>query len=93
MIELAVQIKSLVCSFLFGIFFFLMVRGSFKLLFHKNIYLKLFFNILFIVFNTLIYFSVLLLINEGVVHIYFLLSILGGYLLTKKLYNKMMERN
>ena len=81
--ELKIQIYSLLFSFLYGILFFFLVNINYKYLYHKKIIIKIIINILFIINNVLIYFIIMKLINNGVLHIYFLFTILGGYLLTK----------
>ena len=83
--ELSIQIYSFIVSFLFGgCFYFLLdlfnkLTGKFKLV------LKIIFSFFFIIVMSLLYFLILLYVNNGVVHIYFLLSILVGYLFVYKI--------
>ena len=84
--ELNIQIYSFIYSFLFGgIFYFLLdllSRISCKV---KKI-IKVIFSVLFILLIAISYFLGLLFINNGVVHIYFLLSILVGYIFVYKVF-------
>ena len=86
--ELSIQIYSFIVSFLFGgCFYFLLdlfnkLTGKFKLV------LKILFSFFFIIVISLLYFLILLYVNNGVVHIYFLLSILVGYLFVYLLINR-----
>ena len=86
--ELLIQIKSILMSFGYGIVFFILVSVNYKFLYCKGLGLKIIINMLFILVNVIFYFMLLRLVNNGVVHIYFLLSILGGYLLAKLLGGK-----
>lgn len=86
--ELLIQIKSILMSFGYGIVFFIFVSVNYKFLYCKGLGLKIIINMLFILVNVIFYFMLLRLVNNGVVHIYFLFSILGGYLLAKLLGGK-----
>lgn len=87
--KLEIQLQSLVMSFLFGMFFSLIFNVFYKVIFKIKKYLRLIIAILFLLINTTLYFWLLVLINDGVVHVYFLISILLGFLVgnrkTKKL--------
>lgn len=87
---LGIQIKSLIFSFIFGcIFYFLLDlfnRFSKKL----KIVLKIFVSLIFVLLVSSVYFIVLLYVNNGVVHIYFLLSIMVGYLCVYFLYDRLL---
>lgn len=79
--SLLVQIETINYSFLFGIYF------SFILLLNYRLTKKLrrFYNILitfFVVFlNTILYFIILLKINNGIIHPYGIIAMLSGCLL------------
>lgn len=74
-----IQLLSLIFSFFYGIFFYLMYQLCYKILHNKKI--KVISNIIFVILNTLLYFYFLLKINNGIVHIYLLFSSLFGYIL------------
>lgn len=81
--ELNIQIYSFIYSFLFGIFL-----NNIYILFNKLIWktknvLKFIFSLGFMIVMTLSYFMGLLWINNGIVHIYFLLCLSLGMLFSK----------
>lgn len=87
--ELKLQIYSLLFSFAFGIFFnliMLIVNKLKKSL--KNSKITNLFLICIIVINSLVYFLILKTINEGIVHIYFIIMIIIGYFVSQKIVNK-----
>ncbi|MGN1000427.1 MAG: spore cortex biosynthesis protein YabQ [Bacilli bacterium] len=87
--KLEIQLQSLVMSFLFGMFFSLIFNIFYRRIFRIKKHLRLITTILFLLINTTLYFWLLVLVNDGIVHIYFLISILFGFLVgnrkTKKL--------
>lgn len=79
--SLDIQIKTISTSFFFGIYFAFIILLNYKLTYKlKKIY-NIIITFLVIFFNTLLYFLVLLDVNNGIVHIYGLLSMLSGCLL------------
>ena len=76
---LKIQIYSLVYSVIFGIVFYYMLKLLDKMKFKKHIMLKLIVSLLYVLLASGIYFWGLVLINNGYVHSYFLLSIGLGY--------------
>ena len=77
--ELKLQIMSLVFSFVFGIIFYICTNINYKFLFCKNKIFQIIITIIYVLDFSLLYFFLLKKINEGVFHIYFLLSIILGY--------------
>jgi len=86
---LSIQIYSLLFSFLYGIIFHILLEINYKFLYNDNLILKIIYTTIFIIFNTLLYFICIKKINNGIIHIYFLLSILAGYLVSKLLLKKL----
>lgn len=84
--ELNIQINSLIVSFIYGIFLFILLEINYKLIYSSNIFIKVVSSILFVSFNTLLYFIILMYINNGYIHLYFFLSMLVGYILCKAVY-------
>ena len=82
--ELSVQIYSFVSSFLFGCCFYFLLDIFNKIVSKLKLVLKIIFSFIFIMLMASLYFIVLLFVNNGVVHIYFLLSILVGYIFVYK---------
>ena len=75
---LEIQIKTLIFSFLFGIYFSYMIRINYKYIFSlKKIY-RILGTILLVSVNVLLYFIILLKINNGLIHIYSLFMIVFG---------------
>ena len=78
--KLDIQIYSFVSSFLFGCMLFFLLDIFNRLMCKVKVVLKIIFSFLFVMFLALVYFLMLLFINNGVVHVYFLLMILVGYI-------------
>ena len=89
---LKVQLFSLGVSFGYGLFFYLLLELNSKFIYSTNIFVRIIVSFLFILFNTLLYFLILMKINNGYVHFYFLLSILCGYYLCKLLYKRFVKK-
>ena len=92
MIDLNMQIKAILFSFLYGIFTAIMMNVNYKCLFHRNRVFKIFFNIIFILDMSLLYFFVLQFINYGYLHIYFLLVFILGFFLSFGLMKKVIRQ-
>ena len=82
--KLNVQIYSLVYSFFFGWCFYFLLDLFNKVVNKLNFVLKIILSFVFVILIASIYFLILLFINNGIVHIYFLLSILLGYFFAYK---------
>lgn len=79
MMNLKIQCIALSFSFLYGIIFYFLVKMNKKMLFNKNLVIKVESNFLFMLDVSLCYFLILKFINNGVLHIYFLFMFLFGY--------------
>lgn len=82
--NLELQIQSLIFSFLFGLFFALMFNLLYKYLFKGKNWFRLITNIIFVFFHTILYFSLLTIINDGRIHIYFILMLSLGFIIGNK---------
>lgn len=89
---LRIQIYSFVVSFLYGVFFYFLLEVNAKFIYSSYMVVKVLSSFLFILFNTLLYFLLLLKINNGYIHGYFFLCILVGYLLCKVIVKKVCKR-
>ena len=89
---LKVQIISLVVSFCYGIFFYLLLELNSRFLYSSNIMIKVICSFLFVMFHTLLYFLILMRINYGYIHFYFFLCIILGYILCKVVYKKIVKK-
>lgn len=85
---LKVQIISLVISFLYGIFFSFSLNLNYKLIYNDKKIIKILSSFLFIIFNSLLYFYILLKTNNGIIHIYLILSLILGYISEHFIHNK-----
>lgn len=85
--NLKVQIISLAFSFVFGIFYVLLLKISGRVLFSSKWYISMIGALIFNIFLSLIYFLLLNIINNGMLHVYFLFIFLlgcySGYLILK----------
>ena len=79
MMELKIQILSLIYSFFFGIFFAFSVNVHYKLLFSKKRWFQILMNFIFVLDMSLFYFLILKRINGGILHLYFYFSIFLGF--------------
>ena len=83
--KLNIQIYSFIYSFFFGCCFYFLLDLFNKLVSKLNIVFKVILSFVFVILMASIYFLISLFINNGIVHIYFLLSILIGYLFIYKI--------
>lgn len=81
MINLNVQIMTLIASFLYGVFFSILVNINYKYLYQKNIILRIIFTFLFVIVNVLLYFIIIKKINNAILHPYSFGMILVGFCL------------
>lgn len=92
MIELSIQIKSIIFSFLYGMFFSVLLNINYKYLYNTKKYIKILMNIIFIIDNVLLYFLILIKINNGIIHYYFVLSIFLGFITINKKLSKIYDK-
>ncbi len=94
--NLEIQIQSLISSFVYGLYLSLIYNIFYKYLYNKNIIINLISNLLFTIINVSSYFFILILINKGTIHIYFLISLISGFLIgnksTKKIRIKVVDK-
>ena len=85
---LKIQILSLLFSFGYGNLIFWLLELNYKLLYEGKIVYRIITSFLFVMFISLLYFIGLLKINNGILHIYFFISVLTGYLSSFVIYKK-----
>lgn len=83
--NLIVQLKSLAFSFFFGVCFYFIVKACSKFLYSNKKYENLISAFLVSIVSCLIFFIIIKKINNGVIHLYFILSIILGYFVSYKL--------
>lgn len=86
--ELSLQLQVLIVSFVYGILFSYLIKLQYKYLFNSELFYKIVITVLFVFDNCLLYFLILRAINNGIFHIYFLFSLILGYLFGNYLVNR-----
>ncbi len=90
--SLNIQIYSLIFSFVFGMLFSLLLKINYKFLFVNRGRIQIFSNFIFLLDISLLYFLGLKMINHGILHIYFLIVFLLGWLIGKKVLDKFCKK-
>ena len=90
--ELDVQIVSLGISLLYGMFFYILLEINARFLYSSSNFIKIVCSFLFVLFNSLLYFLILLFVNNGYVHGYFLICLGIGYILCKVIHKKILKK-
>lgn len=78
--SLNLQLKTILASLLFGIYFSFFISIIYKFLEHKNKLIKFLKTFIFIILNVYIYFLIIKKINNGIFHYYEILCIIVGVL-------------
>ena len=91
MISLEIQLKSIDFSFLYGVFFSILLNINYKFIYFSKGIKKIILNLFFVIDNTFLYFIILRYLNNGVLHTYFLLSIILGFFSVNKLTSKLLK--
>lgn len=79
MIALSIQFKSLLFSFFYGIIFSLLLTFNYKMIYHQFRFYRILVNLFFVIDNVLLYFIILRFLNNGVMHYYFFIALLLGF--------------
>lgn len=79
--SLILQIKTIIVSILFGIYFSFFLSINYKIIYHKKEIIKIFFTPILVLLNALLYFYLIQKINNGIFHIYEILCIIVGCIL------------
>ncbi len=89
---LKIQIYSLIVSFVYGMFFYIMINLNSKFIYMSFKYIKILSSLLFVLFMSLLYFILLLYVNNGYIHLYFFLCIIIGYIVCKAIMKIIVKR-
>ncbi len=81
MINLEIQIQSLLISFVYGMFIAFLYNYHYKFIYYKKKWLRFPFSLVFCLDATLLFFILMLKINYGLIHLYFILSAILGFIL------------
>ena len=90
--KLSIQIYWLFYSLFYGGIFYLLLDLFNKFTSMKKVYLKVILSWMFVTGMAILYFIGLLYINYGVLHIYFLLSIVCGYIVVYLILKRFTHR-
>lgn len=90
--NLKIQIFSLIFSFFYGILFSFLINVHYQFLFFKKKWVQIVVTILFLLDMALLYFLILRIINNGIIHIYFYLMIFLGFYLTFPVLKKIRKK-
>lgn len=85
MMSLKIQIYSLIYSFLFGLLFGWLLKINSKILFYSKRNIKILSNFLFLLDVSLLYFWGIKMINNGILHVYFLILFGVGWFTSRKI--------
>ena len=88
MMNLVTQFIILFFSFCFGVFLFFIFKINYKYLIIRRYKLRIFFYVSIFLFISILYFVILRFLNNGILHLYFLLLIIFGFLITYNFYKK-----
>jgi len=80
MIDLEIQIKLIIFSFIFGFFFSILIEILNKKICNCKNYVKLILSLLVIIIATYIYFEGIKIIGNAIFHIYSIISIIIGFI-------------
>lgn len=86
--SLDLQFKTIIFSFLFGIYLSIILGLNYKLIYHDKKLISFFSTFLIIIGSVILYFFLLQKINYGMLHLYGILFIIVGYLIEHFLHNK-----
>lgn len=83
-----VQVISFLVSFIYGIVFYLFARFNKAMLSNKNNVIKFLITLVFILDMVILYIYMMYKINFGLIHPYFVIVVLIGYVVMMLLYRK-----
>ena len=92
MMTLNIQIKLIIFSLIFGIFFALMIDLNHKYLYTNKKYFKTIFTFFFVLVNVFIYFLILQKINNGIIHIYSIICIILGFIIEQIIKKQVVKK-
>lgn len=82
--EVSIQIISLVVSFVFGVILYFLIKLNKSVLLNQKGIFNVIFNILFCINCSLVYLIIIKNINSGIINLYFIITILLGYVISNK---------
>lgn len=88
---LETQLQSFIFSFVFGFLFSYLVNLNYKYLFSKKVIIKFIYNFIIVIGCCLLYFLGMKIINHAILHLYFYLLTIVGYL-TGNIFSKKVRK-
>lgn len=82
------QLLSFFVSFGYGMLFYLLTRFNKFILSNKKYFLQFIITLVFIIDIVIIYIYIMYKINNGIIHPYFVITLIIGYILMLKLFDK-----
>ncbi len=79
--NLEIQIQSIITAFVYGLFASLMYNIFYRILYIKNLYMKVISNFIFSFLLSLLYFYIMYKINYASIHPYFFILTITGFIL------------
>lgn len=90
--SLDIQLYSLGFSFVFGLVFSFFIKINYKVLFESRKTIKIIGDFLFLMAMSLLYFLCIKLINNGILHIYFFIMFILGWIVGYRLLVKFTKK-
>ena len=78
--DLEIQIQSITTSFVYGMFSSLVYNIIYFLLYSKSKIIMIMFNFFYTIVIFLLFFYIMLCINNGIIHIYFIFLLILGFI-------------
>lgn len=79
--NLIVQIKLIIFSLIYGAFLSFTLSLNYRFIYESKLIYKIIINFMYVIVNALLYFYILLKINDGILHYYSFICILIGFLI------------
>ena len=79
--NIRIQIITLLLSFIYGIFFSFFLSLNYKFIYGDKKFFKIIISFLIVIVNVLLYFIILKKINNGIFHIYEVISLSLGFII------------
>ncbi len=89
--NIEIQIKLILFSILYGIYFGGMIDLNHKYLYSNRKIFKILFTFIFMLFNIVLYFLILKRINQGILHYYSFLCIVFGFIIENIIVKKYLK--
>ena len=75
-----IQLISFICSFIFGIFFYLTSLLNYKIIKNRVVFMQYLISFVYIIDMVLLYILMMYKVNYGVIHIYFVIMMFLGFM-------------